>query len=199
MPARNPIDDLSRSLDQTGAIISRVRPDQASLPTPCRSWDVRALVNHVVQDVQQFEAMAGGGRYQKSDEDVIDDDWTGAFRRAAEALLAAWRRQGSLDRTIQLPFGEVPATWSVGQQITDVVVHGWDVAKATGQPTDLDPELGEFALAWGKQNLAPQFRGDEATGKAFGPEVLVPEDAPVHDRLAGVFGRDPRWPAGGTN
>jgi len=187
----DPIDPLARAVDQTAAIISRARPDQATLPTPCRSWDVRALVNHVVHDVQQFTAMATGGRYQKDDSDVIGDDWVGAYGKAADALLEAWRSEGALDRTVQLPFGERPATWSVGQQVADLVVHGWDIATATGQPTELDPELGQLALDWGRENLRPQFRGDEASGQVFGPEVPVREDAPLYDRLAAWFGRDP--------
>ena len=187
----DPVGQLTRAVDQAGAIISRVRPDQAALPTPCRSWDVRALVNHLVHDVQQFTAMASGGKYQKDDTDVIGEDWVGAYATAADALLKAWRREGALDRTVQLPFGEMPATWSVGQQIADLVVHGWDLAKATGQSTELDPELGQLALDWGRENLRPEFRGDEASGRVFGPEVSVPEDAALYDRLAAFWGRDP--------
>jgi uncharacterized protein (TIGR03086 family) len=191
MPDGDPVDQLTRAVDQAGAIISRVRPDQAALPTPCRSWDVRALVNHLVHDVQQFTAMASGGTYQKDDTDVIGEDWVGAYATAADALLKAWRREGALDRTVQLPFGEMPATWSVGQQIADLVVHGWDLAKATGQSTELDPELGQLALDWGRENLRPEFRGDEASGRVFGPEVSVPNDAALYERLAAFWGRDP--------
>ncbi|HEX9344000.1 MAG TPA: TIGR03086 family metal-binding protein [Actinomycetota bacterium] len=189
--ARDPIALLSRALDQAGVIIAKVSPDQAALPTPCRSWDVRALVNHVVQDVRMFTASAGGAAWQPGDEDLIGDDWTGTYQHAAEALLGAWQAPGILDRTLRLPIGEVPASWSVHQQVTDLAVHAWDVAKATGQPTNLDPEIGQLSLDWAKRNLAPQFRGDEASGKAFGDEVPVPDDAPLYDRLAGFFGRDP--------
>jgi len=187
------IDRLSRAVDQAGAVVSRIRPEQARLPTPCQSWDVRDLVNHLVHDLQQFTAMAHGGRYAKDDSDVIDDHWMGAYRAAGAALLEAWRREGALDRTIQLPFGEVPATWSVGQQVADVVVHGWDLAKATGQPTEQDHELAQVSLEWGRENLKPQFRGPEESDKVFGEEVAVPDDAPVYEQLAGWFGRDPHW------
>jgi uncharacterized protein (TIGR03086 family) len=187
----DPIDLLSRALGQTGAIIARLRPDQAGLPTPCSSWDVRALVNHVVLDVQHFTVSASEGVWEERDADVIGEDWAGAYGEAAAALVAAWQREGVLDRTIQLPFGKVPADWSVTQQIADVVVHGWDIAKATGQSTDLDPELGRLALEWARQNLRPEFRGDEGSGRVFGAEVPVPDGAPLHDRLAGFFGRNP--------
>jgi uncharacterized protein (TIGR03086 family) len=182
---------LARALDQAGAIVARVEPEQAALPTPCRSWDVRALVDHLVHDLQQFTARAGGRDWEPHDRDLIGDDWAGAYRRAADELLEAWRRAGPLDRKVRLPSGEVPATWQVDQQITDVAVHGWDLARATGQSTDLDPELGQLALDWAAENLKPQFRGDEASGHVFGPEVPVDGDAPVYDRLAGFFGRDP--------
>ncbi|MDQ6674034.1 MAG: TIGR03086 family metal-binding protein [Chloroflexota bacterium] len=190
--ASDPIALLSRALDQTGALVARVRPDQARLPTPCRAWDVRALINHVVHDVQQFTMMARGGQWAAQDTDVIGDDWAGAYRQAAIALLAAWQQEGALDGTVQLPVGEVSGEWRVSQQIADLAVHGWDIARATGQATNLDPELAQVSLAWARQNLQPQFRGAEGSGRAFGAEVVVPEDAPVYDRLAGFFGRDPR-------
>jgi uncharacterized protein (TIGR03086 family) len=183
---------LERTLAQTGAIVARVRPEQATLPTPCASWDVRALVNHVVHDLQQFTETVHGGEWAPQDTDVPGDDWGGAYREAADALLAAWRRPGALERTVRLPFGEFPGAWRLGQQITDLAVHGWDIAKATGQSTDLDPEVGRLALDWGRENLKPEFRGDEASGQSFGFEVAVADDAPVYDRLAGFFGRDLR-------
>ena len=190
-PDVDPLGLLARALDQTGALIAQARPDQARLPTPCRSFDVRTLVNHIVLDVRGFTATAGGGTFERLDDDVLGDDWAGAFRAAADGLLAAWRRPGALDRTVRLPFGEVPATWHVDQQVTDLAVPAWDLAKATGQPTELDPEIGRLALDWGGQNLGPQFRGDEASGSSFGPEVPVAGDAPLYDRLAGFFGRHP--------
>jgi uncharacterized protein (TIGR03086 family) len=176
---------LARSVDQTGSIVARVKPDQAELPTPCSEWNVRALVNHTVYDLHVFTAMVAGGERGSPDVDLIDDDWPGAYRAAADTLLDTWRRVG-LDRTIQLPWGEYPASWQAGQHITNMAVHAWDLARATGQSTDLDPEVGQFALEWGRENLKPQFRG-----QAFGPEVDVPTTAPLYDRLAGVFGRDP--------
>jgi uncharacterized protein (TIGR03086 family) len=183
---------LERTLAQTGAIVARVRPEQATLPTPCASWDVRALVNHVVHDLEQFTETVHGGEWAPQDTDAIGDDWAGAYRRAASGLLAAWRRPGALELPVRLPFGEFPGTWRLGQQITDLTVHGWDIAKATGQPTDLDPEVGRLALDWGRENLKPEFRGDEASGQSFGFEVAVADDAPLYDRLAAFFGRDPR-------
>jgi uncharacterized protein (TIGR03086 family) len=193
MSNNDPLDQLSRAVDQTAVIISRVRPEQADGATPCRSFDVRTLVNHAVLDVEMFTATADGAKREQRTDDVIGDDWSGAFGEATDRLLAAWERGGVAGRTLTLPMGEVPAEWSVGQQLTDLVVHGWDIAKATGQSADLDPQLARTSLEWAEQNLRPEFRGDEASGKVFGPEVAVPQDAPTIDRLAGLFGRDPDW------
>jgi uncharacterized protein (TIGR03086 family) len=180
---------LSRALDQAGVVIARLRPDQSTLPTPCRSWDLRALVNHVVDEVGQFAQVTAGGTRAHLGGDHIGDDWIGAYRTAADALLAAWQQPGAFERTHRLPFGEVPAAWTVGQQIAELTIHAWDIAKATGQSTDLDPELGRLALAWGKENIRPEFRGDEAAGSHIGPEVSVPDDAPLYDQLAAFGGR----------
>lgn len=189
MTARDPIDQLSRALDQAGAVIANLRPEDAACPTPCRAWDLRALVNHVVHDVRLFTAMATGAPWEPQDNDVIGDNWAGAFNDSARSLLATWKHPGALEATVQLPFGEYSGNWRVGQQVSDLAVHAWDIAKATGQPTDLDPEIGEYSLAWARNNLLPKFRGDEASGLAFGPEVRVPVDALLYDRLAGFFGR----------
>ncbi|MGI8334758.1 TIGR03086 family metal-binding protein [Actinomadura scrupuli] len=183
---------LSRALDQTGTAIVGVRPEQATSPTPCRSWDVRALVNHVVDEVHQFAVVTGGGERNPLGIDVIGDDWGGAYCTAAAELLAVWRRPGALDRAQRLSFGEVPAPWAVRRQITELGIHAWDISKATGQPTDLDPEVGEVALQWLEDNLKPQMRGDEADGHQIGPELPVPDGAPLYDRIAAFAGRDPR-------
>src|SRR5437016_11580916 len=94
---------LFRALDQTGTVIAQIRPEQAALPTPCHSWDVRSLVNHVVDEVRRFAESAGTGKRGPSEgwiigADPVRDDWAGAYRAAAETLQAAWQQPGALDR-----------------------------------------------------------------------------------------------------
>ena len=189
---RDPIALLARALGQVGAILSRVRPEQASLPTPCSPWDVRALVDHVVQDVQRFTVVTSGRASEQHDRGVIGDDWDAAYRQAARSLLAAWLREDELEQRVQLPFGEFPVSWRLGQQIAYLAMHSWDIAKSTGQSTDLDPEVGELALEWARENLKAQFRDEGGSGCAFSAEVLVDNDASLYDRLAGFMGRNPK-------
>ena len=191
IPAEGLVDALAKALDQTGLVVASIEPDQAGLPTPCTAWDVRALVTHIVYDARMFADTTQGLPRPPADEVLIDDDRIAAYGRAAGQLLAVWRQSGATEDTIALPQGELPRTWRLGQQITDFAVHAWDVAKATGQPTDLDPGVGRMALDWGRANLRPEFRGEEGSGKVFGPEVQVPGDAQLYDRLAGFFGRNP--------
>ena len=178
------IELVARALDQAGVVVAKVRPEQAGLPTPCAAWDVYTLVNHVVDEVLRFAESTATGRRGTSDGDVLGDDWAGACQHAADALLAAWRSPGALDRTVRLPGGEVPATWTLGQQVTELAMHTWDIAVATGQSTDLDPVVGAAALEWGLANLVPEMRGEHV-----GTEVAVADDAPLYDRLAAFGGR----------
>jgi uncharacterized protein (TIGR03086 family) len=187
---------LERALDQTAGLIAPIDASQAGLATPCAGWDLRALVSHLAgQDLRNFLVSARGESADwQTPADEIGDDWAAVFRDRAESLRAAWRA-ADLDRLVAGPGGEAPLRLRADQQITELAVHDWDLAKATGQPTRLDPALAEHALRWSRQMLRPEFRGPD---KAFGVEVPVPEDAPVYDQLAGWFGRDPGWTPGGS-
>ena len=187
---------LERALDQTAGLIAAIEPGQAELATPCAGWDVRALVSHVAgRDLRNFLVAARGERpdWSAPDEE-IGDDWAAAFADRAAPVRTAWR-EADLDRPVTGPGGEAPLRARADQQITELAVHDWDLARATGQVlAGLDPALAEHALAWSHGMLRPEFRGPD---KAFGVEVPVPDDAPVYDRLAGWFGRDPGWTAPG--
>lgn len=188
--ATDPVTLLSIALDQAGAIMAGVRHDQQHLPTPCRSWDVSELIAHLVHDLAQFTERAAGVTPDWSAPRAgVDGDCVAAFRAGATGLVKTWQSAGDLSGTIEMPgMGEVPKRFPVDQQIAEFAVHGWDLAVATGQSTQLDPQVASGALAWARTALRPQFRGAEEEGKAFGPEVELPEDAPVYDRLAGYFG-----------
>lgn len=191
MPAE-PLDDLSQVLNLAGSLIENVRPEQGGLPTPCRSWDVRMLVSHLVHDTDQFAAAAAGGR-PDWDEPAADigEDWAGAFRAGAARLRAAWQQAGDLSQEIELPIGRVPKSFVLSQQVAEFAVHSWDLAAATGQQPAFPARACDAALAWAQNTLLPQYRGDEASGMAFGPQVPISGDAPVQDRLAAFFGRHP--------
>ncbi|MFF2660524.1 TIGR03086 family metal-binding protein [Kitasatospora sp. NPDC058032] len=190
----DPIELLARALAQTAGLIDGAGVEQAGHPTACRSWDVGQLVGHLLHDLRQFTVRAEGGAPDWSEPfERVEEDWLHRFEAGAERLVAAWREAGDLDGAIEVPgVGELPARFPVDQQIAEFAVHAWDLARATGQSTaGLDHEVAEASLAWGRGALRPEYRGSEEERHAFGPEVAVADDAPVYDRLAGFFGRDP--------
>jgi uncharacterized protein (TIGR03086 family) len=176
------LDALARVLDESRRVIDGVRSDQIHLPTPCQSWDVSTVINHVVRDARQFTEMARGASWAPGELNLAADEWPDAFRAGGDALLATWRDRDALDDA---------DLNRVNQQIAEFAVHIWDIAKATGQPVQLGDDTALRALAWAQRSLKPEHRGDEASGKVFGPEVAIAETASPLDRLAAFFGRTP--------
>src|SRR5712691_1771623 len=80
----DPLGLLERAIEQAGRPIARTRADQAHLQTPCSEFDLRALLNHIVYDVRLFAAMLTGAERGSPDADLIDDDWSGAYRAATD-------------------------------------------------------------------------------------------------------------------
>lgn len=189
----DPLAVLVRAVGQAGDVVAGIKPEQGDLPTPCRSWSVRELIQHLLHDLEQFTKVAGGGRGDWSSPAAgVEENWVQAYRSRADALTAAWG-PAELTGTTELPgLGEVPARTPVDMQVAELAVHTWDLATATGQSVDLDPEVAEVGLAFMRKSLAPKFRGGEDEGKSFGPEVDPGPDAGPYERLVAFAGRDPR-------
>jgi uncharacterized protein (TIGR03086 family) len=175
---------LELALAQTDRVVSSVRDDEWTRSTPCEGWDVSKVLSHLVVVLRKFRVAAEGGTPQWGDAEPLEGDLVDAYRQASAGLRAAWRAPGALDST--------QAAFTLGMQRTEVVLHGWDLARGVGRTGDLDPELAESALAFARDMLRPEYRGTSAEGKHFGHEVPVPADAPAYDRLAGWMGRSPR-------
>lgn len=170
------IDVLSRALDQTVDVLSAVPADKLSDPTPCADWDVGGLVAHVVATPRNFIAMSRGEQPDWSAKPPLPDDWAAEFRAGANDLLRMWNAAG-----------ETASPQGVDWQTAEFAIHAWDLARATGQSVDLDPEVARQGLGFMSAALTPDNRG-----AAFGPAVTLPDDAPVYDRLVAFAGRDPR-------
>jgi uncharacterized protein (TIGR03086 family) len=190
----DPLVLLSRAVDQAADLVTHAGDQQAHLPTPCRSWNVQTLIEHLIDDLDQFtKAAAGGSPDWSGPVPPVAGDWSTAFRERAPRLLAAWHEAGDLTATIQLPIGDLPAAFVVNQQIAEFAVHSWDLASATGQDYVPDPEVVSHALQWAGTALLPEYRGTEQAGFVFGPEINTTDDQPSGARLAAFFGRDPAW------
>ena len=178
-----------RALLHTGRIVVGVRPEHLPLPTPCRDWDVRLLLNHIIGGNYMCAEVAAGRRADATgdmDDHTLPDPGSN-YVASAEAVLAAWAAPGAMERRCHMPFGDIPAPAAVSIHFLDIVVHGWDLARATGQDTTIEPDLAAEALDISHGLLSPELR---ETG-VFGPEVPISDDNPLHDRLAAFMGRCP--------
>ena len=184
------VDLLEKAAKTTEHVLSGVRPEQFDEATPCSEYDVRALLNHVVGGSYMFSTIVNGGTLPEGDPpDLTGGDFVGMFRQATDSALAAWRSDGAFDRTYPFPFGEIPAAMAFRIHFTETLVHGWDLARATGQDYEPDPDVVEAAYRGSHGNIGPEMR----TGGAnyFGDEVSVPHDASALDKLLAYMGRNP--------
>jgi uncharacterized protein (TIGR03086 family) len=191
-PAPTSADVLERACQSTAAILAMVQAADLDRPTPCASWNVKDVVNHIVGGAGFFAELAENGAVTEraDDDDYTATDFAATFRQEAGRLVAAFRAPGAMTKPMQLPFGELPGSVCVWIAAGDIFTHGWDLAKATGQPTDLEPDVAARLLAQIEPILPDQMRGPDGQA-AFGPRVEIASTAPAADRLAAFEGRQP--------
>jgi uncharacterized protein (TIGR03086 family) len=188
------LEQLAGALADTATLVAGVGADQWGLATPCSQWTVREVVRHLVAGHHMF-ARAVEARPASADEtsDLPDDQWPTAYRQSADVLLEAFASPGALERPVTIPFGSVPGSVAFHLRLVEALVHGWDVARATGQAEPHDQALAEQELAWSKPWLAKV----PADRSPFAPPLPVADDASPLDRLVACLGRDVTWGVAG--
>jgi uncharacterized protein (TIGR03086 family) len=187
-------DLLSAVLADLAPVVGAITPQQLRNPTPCTELDVAQLRDHVTGWLDTFAAgfadpdgqapRAGLDGYQAP----ADPE---AAVRAAAATLDAALRAGAAQRPLRLGESAMPGDMALSMILWEYQMHGWDLARATGQPWSPPAAAAEESLVFAPNMLTPDYQG---AGKAFAPRVPVPDDAPPLDRLLGMSGRDPGWP-----
>ncbi len=177
---------LEQAVAATRGVLANVRADQLDDETPCASWTVRDLINHIVGG-QRFFAKGIRREPPDGEQDHAAGDFLADFDAASADCIAGFAADGALQQTYSLPFGEMPGFAFMGLATTDTFAHAWDLARATGQSTDLDPALAAQLLEQSKMAIQDSFRGPE--GAPFGPEQPAPDGATEADRLAAFLGR----------
>jgi len=167
-------------------VLANISKEDLDKQTPCESWKVRDVVQHLVDGEEFFVASVGGTPAAGG---PIDGDCAAAFDAASGRILDAFSQPGALDKEVDLPFGRMPASVLVGIATTDTFTHAWDVAKATGQSTDLDGEFASELLARAQSSIPDAMRGDDGVAM-FGPRREAPDGASVADQLAAFLGRN---------
>ena len=178
------VKQLGRALTAVGELIGKVRPEQWSGPTPCTDWTVRRLVDHLIGMNRVFTALLDDQPPPRRDAGHIEEDPVGAYRDSAATLQSAFEQPGVLQRTFSGPLGAASGAERLHIRLYDLLAHGWDLAKATGQPVELPEDAAEQAMAFVRTQLT-----DAARAGRFDPAQAIADDAPAIDRLAAFLGR----------
>lgn len=184
---------LDAATSSTRPIVEATTPAHFERPTPCTAWDVRELLNHSVGTLWLEHALLtdtpppyGLGPGALPDTDLVRDNPMAAYKEGADAARAAASAPGALEASHQTPLGEMPAAGLVGFASLDLLVHGWDLGRATGQLPSFDDELVAHCFEFAQQAITDQTRGP-----LIGAPVPVPDTAPTIERLVGFMGRQP--------
>lgn len=157
-------------------------------PSPVADWTARDVVRHLVEWLPSFLAASASVELPKGPS--VDDDPVAAWQAHAAGVQALLDDPRTSRRSLANPhIGELPLDRAIDQFYTsDVFMHTWDLARATGQDERLDPDHCAVLLA-GMEQMEDVIR---ASGQ-YGPRVPTPDDADVQTRLLGFIGRDPFW------
>ena len=185
---------LLTALDDSYARAAKVLADidaaQLALPTPCVQWDVRATLDHLIGATWMFTLV---NQDQAVGEDAVGiggGDPVAALTNAAAANVASWRVPGAFDGDRTFPFGTFPADAAAMMNLSEVVVHTWDIATALGVDPTIDPTVAEMVYAFYRRMSLDPYRAHGA----FGAEISTDRSAPAADRLLALLGRRPVWP-----
>ena len=167
-----------------------IKADQLSLPTPCSEWNVQSLINHNLRVAVFANSVLNGAPGDPGEmfsvADPIPTEGAEAVLRANTAAVLATAKSMDMATTVETPFGPMPAGDFLMIPMGDLVLHNWDLSKATGQSTDMDSGLAEACFGF----LSQAIEGARQGG-FFGSEVQVPITASIQDKLLGMSGRTP--------
>jgi uncharacterized protein (TIGR03086 family) len=191
--------DLEPATSTLSGLVEGVRDDQLGAPTPCRDMSLGALIDHVDGLALAFTAAAtktplpAGSQGPSADASRLGADWRGRIPERLAGLARAWRDAGAWEGMTHAGGLDLPGELAGVIALNEVIVHGWDVAVASGQPFGADAQLVEAAYGFVEPTAS---QNPEGVPGLFGPAVPVPDDAPVLDRHLGLTGRDPAWRSG---
>jgi uncharacterized protein (TIGR03086 family) len=186
------VPDLENAARRLAAVLPGVPDTALDAPTPCADTSVATLLDHLMGFAEGLQASARKEPTEapQASAEHLDPQWRTILPRRLDALVAAWREPGAGEGMTSAGGLELPASDVVLVTLDELVIHAWDLARATGQPYEPDPvdvaAIMPFLAAFGSAQGVPGL---------FGPSVPVPDDAPLFDRALGLSGRDPAWRA----
>jgi uncharacterized protein (TIGR03086 family) len=185
----NPLDLLDASFAFARSKIEGARDASLDVATPCSEWTLRKLLNHTIASAHGFASIVDGSvaafDVESWEDTPFGDDPVAAYDAAVAHALAAFSAPGAFERVVSIGPNEAPVSVLVYPCSGDAILHGWDIATATGQDTAMPGDAAAEVLAFVEQNLGSGPR------PGFADAVEVPADASVGDRLVGSSGRRP--------
>jgi uncharacterized protein (TIGR03086 family) len=183
--------DISDSTARMVSLLASISEDQLDLPTPCPDACVGDLVDHVGTFATRFAAVArkesGGGAPPKPSAANLETGWKERIARDLRLCADAWRESAAWEGMTVVGGLDLPAAVAGVIVLDELVVHGWDIAVATGER--FAPSVPDIEAA---SKFVESFEAPR-DGNLFGPVVSVPDGAAPLDRLLGLAGRDPSW------
>ncbi|WP_328870494.1 TIGR03086 family metal-binding protein [Streptomyces sp. NBC_00287] len=190
----DPMIDLGPQTQVLARLAEGVSDEQLTDPTPCPELAVRHMLGHVLQLSVAFRDAGRkllGPTTDTNPGELVPDigpGWREELPKVLDELAEAWRDPAAWTGMTRAGGFDLPGAVAGAVAIDELVIHGWDLARATGQPYTPDPTAlqacHDFLLA---------SKDDPSRGEIFGPVVPVPEDASLLDRAVGLSGRDPEW------
>ena len=184
--------ELTDAADAGARVVAGVRPAQFSDPTPDTEWDVRTLLNHLLLwTAYNFERRAHGEMVPEemmTRDFAAEPDFAAAYRAQLDRALNAWADPAVWESELNVMGTPTPAADIAAMMLAELVLHGWDLAAATGQSYTVSDRAAAAALAAVEAN-AEMFR----EYKGFAEPVSRPDDATALDRALALSGRDPAW------
>jgi uncharacterized protein (TIGR03086 family) len=189
--------DLAPAADQMAKVVSGIPDGQLDAPTPCTDYSVGALLDHVAGLAVAFAHAAakteppGGSQPPSGDASQLADDWRTRIPADLSALAEAWRDASAWEGMTRVGGVDLPGEMAGVIGLDELVIHGWDLARATGQPFDVDPAALEVVHGFVSGLDEPEQQGLRSA--IFGPVVDIDAHAGLLDRTLGLAGREPDW------
>lgn len=192
----DPQDQYRKSLEQVAAVVRQIRGDQLANETPDDEWTVRDLANHILYQVSWVPAMVQGETIDEIGDEYDGELYDGDVPNAHVNLIAAFDSAAAKadlavadadpEETAHMSYGDAPVTDYLMQAGGDILVHGWDLAKAIGVPFTFDPAIA--------QTIWDGVKDQDMSGSGLFKKALpIAESASYQDKILAHFGRDPQW------
>lgn len=181
---------LDKSITQAAAVVRGASSARLDASTPCTEWDVRTLTNHLLQ-VAQALLLAGQGEPVPDESwgrDLMGGGWADRFDETGRAAAKAWAEPSAWEGMVSMGQARLPAPMIATMLASDLAIHAWDLARATGQDYHVDAGVAEAA------NRFLTEMGEQGRQMGiFAAPTAVADDTPAFERALALSGRDPRW------